>query len=671
MLVTKVHCPRCGKRLRMSKPLAAGHRILCSGCNGSFAFRPEDAARVEEPPAAPATPPPAVRPASPPPAITPALPPARLDEGPDPQPVKPWVAVLGLGVLVGGLLLLAGGIAVSLHLSAKSRQVAERERAAAEAERARAEATRPAGPEAAPGEAAPVDLPLAPRSDPARPDAAPPKPPAPTPPAGPGAGPASGPAWLPSNEQKRVNEAIDRGIEYLKRSQGGTGTWSDFHPVGLAALPGLTLLECGVPRDDPRVVAAASYVRSEAPQLKKTYELSLCILFLDRLGEPSDRPLIQTMALRLIAGQKPTGGWDYDCPVLIPPEERELLTALQKTRPKSNLELFVPAPGAKSPPELFVPGPRSGGPGLGVSRGGDKAPPDIAVQGPRPGGQSVSGVVGPETKVSAEKPGTVAFPGELPKPEEKKPAPKPPPPPVDTLAQVHAGLSLRLKRIPALTPPRLAGTFPARETERTDNSNTQFATLGLWAAGRHEVPAERALALLVKRFRFSQTAHGGWNYLYQPGSRNQTPAMTGAGLLGLAVGHGLVRSGDGAVRGAVKDPAVDKAFRALGGSIGKPLGGNINLYFLWTLERVGVLYGQRKIQDKDWYAWGARLLVERQQKDGHWRDGHYPGSMPTVDTCFALLFLKRANLTQDLSRKLEFFVEGRAPETAPPVREQK
>ena len=25
----------------------------------------------------------------------------------------------------------------------------------------------------------------------------------------------------------------------------------------------------------------------------------------------------------------------------------------------------------------------------------------------------------------------------------------------------------------------------------TDNSNTQFATLGLWAAGRHGVPMER------------------------------------------------------------------------------------------------------------------------------------------------------------------------------------
>jgi hypothetical protein len=543
MLVAKVTCPYCGKRLRTSSPLAAGRRILCSGCDRSFAVRPEDAARVDERPAGPSTPPPALRPApSRTAAVTasPVLPPARLDEEAEPRPVAPWLAVLGLGVLVGGLLLLAGGIALALHLSAKRERA--RAETAARAEEASAAAALPAQPEAQPEGAAPVDLPLAPRRDPARPDSAPasPSPPAPRRPQGPpplgpdaaaqGGGP-SGPAWLPPAEQKRVNEAIDRGVEYLKRTQRNDGTWSDFHPVGLAALPGLTLLECGVPRDDPRVQEAASYVRSAIPQLDRTYELSLCILFLDRLGEPSDRPLIQTMALRLIAGQTLSGGWTYTCPVLFPPEERELMLALQKTRPTSNLELFVPAPGAKPPPELFVPGSKSSGPDLAVPRSGDKGPPGLAVPGQRPGDKRGPGVVGPDSKAGAEKPGTVAFPGELPKPDEKKPALKPPPQPAESLAQVHAGLSPRLKRVAALMPPILAGPFPTHDVGNTDNSNTQFAILGLWAAGRHEVPMERSLALLVKRFRLSQTIDGGWGYHYEPGSRAKRPSMTGAGLL--------------------------------------------------------------------------------------------------------------------------------------------
>src|SRR5262249_55186410 len=46
----------------------------------------------------------------------------------------------------------------------------------------------------------------------------------------------------------------------------------------------------------------------------------------------------------------------------------------------------------------------------------------------------------------------------------------------------------------------------------SDNSNTQFAVLALWAAQRHGVPMERCLALLVKRFHQSQNPDGGWGY---------------------------------------------------------------------------------------------------------------------------------------------------------------
>ena len=35
---------------------------------------------------------------------------------------------------------------------------------------------------------------------------------------------------------------------------------------------------------------------------------------------------------------------------------------------------------------------------------------------------------------------------------------------------------------------------------RTDNSNTQFALLALWASRRHSVPAARTLNLITRRF---------------------------------------------------------------------------------------------------------------------------------------------------------------------------
>ena len=121
---------------------------------------------------------------------------------------------------------------------------------------------------------------------------------------------AAGPARaerlpLPPGEQAEVNRAIDRGVDFLKLTQFPGGSWSadGKHAAGYAALPGLTLLECGVPRDDPAVKQAAAFVRRAAPAMDHTYELALSILFLDRLGDPKDQKLIQTLALRLIAGQ--------------------------------------------------------------------------------------------------------------------------------------------------------------------------------------------------------------------------------------------------------------------------------------------------------------------------------------------------------------------------------
>ncbi len=45
-----------------------------------------------------------------------------------------------------------------------------------------------------------------------------------------------------------------------------------------------------------------------------------------------------------------------------------------------------------------------------------------------------------------------------------------------------------------------------------------------------------------------------------------------------------------------------------------------------------------------------------QANDGTWQSVPYPGRSPTVDTCFALLFLKRSNLVQDLTDNLQLFM---------------
>ncbi len=49
--------------------------------------------------------------------------------------------------------------------------------------------------------------------------------------------------------------------------------------------------------------------------------------------------------------------------------------------------------------------------------------------------------------------------------------------------------------------------------------------------------------------------------------------------------------------------------------------------------------------------------MDSQRDNGSWEAGGYPGATPVNNTCFALLFLKRVNLTRDLTRKLDFLAE--------------
>jgi hypothetical protein len=203
-------------------------------------------------------------------------------------------------------------------------------------------------------------------------------------------------------------------------------------------------------------------------------------------------------------------------------------------------------------------------------------------------------------------------------------------------------------------------------TGRTDNSNTQFALLALWAARRHGVPVGATLRLAVERFERSQNADGSWNYRFHPGGGPPEPrsrSMTAAGALALAVGHAL----DGP---AAPRPQLTLALAALAREVGPPTGQwkrrvpMTDVYFLWSLERTAVLFDLPQIADRDSYRWGAEALLTNQTERGDWgkwaqgpRDA-YPTYGPVANTSFALLFLKRAHLSKDLTATLPFKPEA-------------
>jgi hypothetical protein len=187
-----------------------------------------------------------------------------------------------------------------------------------------------------------------------------------------------------------------------------------------------------------------------------------------------------------------------------------------------------------------------------------------------------------------------------------------------------------------------------------DNSNTQFAVLGIWAAGRAGLDAKGTMIDVDRRFRGSQSPGGGWGYS-GPGD---TDAMTCAGLMSLVLAKGrkvlegqMVNrrpdkdqpEGPGGRPKMDSDPQIDRGIQRVE-FYANNISPNSTLYFLWSIERVGVALGLSRIGHVDWYNRGASVLLQTQQMDGGWRSNR--GDL--ADTSFALLFLRRSNLTEGM-----------------------
>lgn len=332
-----------------------------------------------------------------------------------------------------------------------------------------------------------------------------------------------------------VAASIRRGVEYLTRTQHASGAWNGWggsHELGETSLAGLALLAAGSPADDPAVQGAARCVRRQAAGDPDTYDVSLAIMFLDRLSAAQDKPLIDTLLGNLQGGQCGDGSWTYALPV-------------------------------------------AGG-GYG-----------------NPGGSG-------------------------------------------------------------------------------DNSNTQFAALATWIGRRHGRDNDATILALDTYFRGTFIpVQGGWGYGAGTGA---APAMTCAGLVALATQRGADqqrRDRIGVVKDgrpsrdqpgrhrlpAADDPIAKAALAALGGVLKQAdqvRGATINgdLYFFWSLERVGVIYDLDTIGGVNWYDWGSRRLLTMQGPDGQWHGKgkwEYHGA---VATSFAILFLSRANVADDLTNEV-------------------
>jgi hypothetical protein len=212
-----------------------------------------------------------------------------------------------------------------------------------------------------------------------------------------------------------------------------------------------------------------------------------------------------------------------------------------------------------------------------------------------------------------------------------------------------------------------------------DNSCTQFAVLGLWTASRIGINIDGPLELVAERFLTTQNTDGGWAYRGPAEEGKVEPtknSMTFAGLFCLTVARATklrkllqaqeegktTREDDSNDEGSqgealMKDPIFKKGYdRAVAFASGSG-----SRYFLWSMERVGVMLNLEKLGAKDWFKLGSDALVRSQQVDGSWPDAQ--GGL--ADTSFAVLFLRKANLGSDISRLLAgepdkpFLITGR------------
>ncbi|MGE3854886.1 MAG: hypothetical protein AB7K09_24350 [Planctomycetota bacterium] len=239
----------------------------------------------------------------------------------------------------------------------------------------------------------------------------------------------------------------------------------------------------------------------------------------------------------------------------------------------------------------------------------------------------------------------------------------------------------------------------AGDGSSVDNSNTQYAVLGLKAAARMGVHmkdmslwkavAEYFLAIqeptgpAIQRKppavnpadgeyffppQYTETqpqdAARGWGYLPErEAGHPATGAMTTAALAALQLARSELYEAKLLDRDKEFSDKLDKSISDGMAWLGhyftvttNPVAGNNSrygwhYYYLYGLERAGVLCQTEFFGSHPWYPEGAKLICSQQKADGSWDANSSPAHPAQntegniiADTCFALLFLKRATL---------------------------
>ncbi|MCH2111746.1 MAG: hypothetical protein MK213_02725 [Planctomycetes bacterium] len=109
-----------------------------------------------------------------------------------------------------------------------------------------------------------------------------------------------------------VDEAIDRGVEWLLAYQAIDGSWGEHrgrYRNGQTALSVYTLLKAGVPAEHPAVLRGMAFLQAEPATM--TYSMGCQLLAANAMKDESLMPWIEEMVGDLISWQRRDGTWAY------------------------------------------------------------------------------------------------------------------------------------------------------------------------------------------------------------------------------------------------------------------------------------------------------------------------------------------------------------------------
>jgi hypothetical protein len=356
-------------------------------------------------------------------------------------------------------------------------------------------------------------------------------------------------------DQKRIDEAIAKGVAYLRTSD--SPGW-DAHIPNSDELILLTLIHADVPEKDPKVQELLTKVL--AAPMERTYKVALLAMCLEELDRVKYQPKIRACAQFLVDNQCQNGQWSYG-----------------EASPAAN---SIPTTGGRA----------------AVASGGVQE-----MGGPRQKPKVVS-------KVTVEK-------------RREGPATG------DNSNAQYAALGLRACHDAGVVLPRETVIKPAKRW---------------WAQSQLGMPGGKSTAVATGPGVTADPR--GWSYT----TNEPAYSSMSAGAVGAVCIYAHILGEDwkkdkvvaGGMAWLTKNFSVTENIGPCetGGKEPK----EFLYYYLYALERAGMLYDTPFIGKYDWYFEGARVLLAAQKPDGSWAESAQSTMRPAWDTCFAILFLKRA-----------------------------